>query len=158
MRKKILIGVLLFVLVAGGGLFFWVRSVLAGDTVRLALAEQLSTALGQPVKVGSITTTIYPRITVKLGDVTIGEPARIQVRSLDLGTDFRALLSRRIEHASLHLNGGRIELPLPSFTLSSTSSSDTTASSSSPVEIVSIDEIVLSGVEVVSGGRTLRGD
>ncbi len=27
-----------------------------------------------------------------------------------------------------------------------------------PVEIVSIDEIVLSGVEIVSGGRTLRGD
>src|SRR5262249_22209072 len=32
------------------------------------------------------------------------------------------------------------------------------AGHSSPVEIVSIDEIVLHGVEIVSGGRTLGGD
>jgi uncharacterized protein involved in outer membrane biogenesis len=79
------------------------------------------------------------------------------VRTLQVATDFRALLSRQIAHATLRLNGARIELPLPRF-----ASGDAPAAESAPgkppVEIVSIDEIVLRGVEIVSGGRTLRAD
>ena len=51
-------------------------------------------------------------MTVKLGDVVIGKPAGVQIASLNLGTDFRALLSRRIEHASAKVEGARIQLPL----------------------------------------------
>ena len=155
MLKKTLVGVAALLLVLSFGLFFWVRSVFTEDTVRVALAGQLSRALGQPVTVGSIGATIYPRVTVNLGQVTIGDPARIQVQTLRVGTDFRALLSRRIEHATLNLSGAHIELPLPPFSVGSGSSS---GSSGSPVEIVSVDAIVLNGVEVVSGGRTMKGD
>src|SRR5205085_10839847 len=102
MAKKIAIGVAALVLVGGLGLYVWARSVFGQDTVRVAIATQISHALGQPVSVGSIGVGIYPRVTLRLGDVAIGEPARIKVRALDVGTDFRALLSRSIEHAALH--------------------------------------------------------
>jgi uncharacterized protein involved in outer membrane biogenesis len=158
--KKILAGALVIVLVAMCAGFFWVRSVFAGDGVRVALAAQLSKAIGQPVTVAGVTATAYPRVTVNLHDVRIGEPAHVQVAELHVGTDFRALLSRRIEHATLRLAGARLELPLP--TLETGGQADKRAGQpptrSSPVELVSIDEIVLSDVQIVSGGRTLRGD
>ena len=155
MLKKIILVSLAVLLVVMVGGFFWVRSVLGGDGVRTAIADQMTKAIGQPVSIGSISASPYPRVTVSLGDVRIGNPPRIQVSALDIGTDLRALLSRRIEHASLRLQGGRIELPLPPFPgLAATPES----SGGSPVELVSIDEIVLNDVQIISGGRTLRGD
>jgi uncharacterized protein involved in outer membrane biogenesis len=159
LRRKILIGVAVAVVLGAGGLFFWARSVLTQDTVRSALAAQLSTALGQPVVVGSIGATIFPRVAVNLGEVKIGEPARIHVRTLQVGTDIRALLSRRIEHATVRLDGARIELPLPPFDLTSTDSTEASPEAgSAPVQIVSIDEILLRDITIVSGGRTLGGE
>lgn len=158
MVKKILIGGLLAVVVLFGGLFFWARTVLTGDTVRTALAAQVEKAIGQPVSIGSIDATITPRVTLKLGDVRIGPPGKIVVGELNVGTDFNALLSRRIEHATMTLTQAHLELPLPAFTIASSSTPDAAAPTKPPVELVSIDEIVLHDVEVVSGGRTLRGD
>jgi uncharacterized protein involved in outer membrane biogenesis len=156
MLKKILLAALLLFLVVSIGLFIWVRAVFAQDGVRAALAEQLSKALGQPVEVGSIAATIYPRVTVNLGDVAIGKPARIRVQKLHVGADFGALLSRRIEHARLELSGAHVQLPLPAFSLGGGSTS--ASASKPPVEIVSIDVVALRGAEIVSGGRTLTGD
>jgi uncharacterized protein involved in outer membrane biogenesis len=157
---KVLVGVLVLVVVASVGLLLWVRAVFTQDTVRTSIAAQLSRSIGQRVTIGSIGAGIYPRITVNLGDVSIGRPARIQVGTLHVGTDFRALLSRRIEHASMQLAGARIELPLPDFAILSSppASASGDGQRSSAVEIVSIDEIVLNKLEIRSGGRTLRGD
>lgn len=157
MLKKVLIAALVLILLVGGGLSIWARSVLGQDGVRTTIAAQLSKSLGQPVTIGSIGATIYPRVTVNLGDVSIGQPARIKVQTLHVGTAFGALLSRRIEHASMNLSGARIELPLPDFAIASSAPPAGAEPSSSSVEIVSIDEVVLSDVEIVSGGRTLRG-
>ena len=160
MLKKALIALVVLVVLLGGGLAIFARSVLGQDGVRTAIAGQLSKSLGQPVTIGSIGATIYPRVSVNLGDVSIGQPAKIKVQTLHVGTDFRALLSRRIEHASMNLSGAHIELPLPDFTVASSApaSGDAQGAASSPgVEIVSVDEIVLSDVEIVSGGRTLKG-
>lgn len=158
MLKKLLVGGLIGVVVLFGGLFFWAKSALGGDAVRSALAAQVEKAIGQPVAIGAIDATIMPRVSVTLGNVTVGPPNKISVGQLQVGTDFNALLSRRIEHASLILTGARIELPLPEFTIAPSSEPADAGSSGSPVELVSIDEIVLKDVEVVSGGRTLRGD
>jgi uncharacterized protein involved in outer membrane biogenesis len=156
MLKRILLGTFVLLVLLATGLFVWARAVFTEDTVRVALANQLSRALGQPVTIGSIAVTIVPRLTVNLGQVTIGEPARIRVQTLHVGADFRALLSRRIEHGRLELSGARIELPLPSFTAGGSSTS--VSSNKAPVELVSVDAIVLRGVEIVSGGRVLTGD
>src|SRR5688572_11199503 len=112
MIKKILLGLFAILVIGSLGLFLWARSVFTHDNVRTTLAAELSEALGQPVTIGSIGATIYPRVTVKLGDVVIGKPAGVQIASLNLGTDFRALLSQRIEHASAKVEGARIQLPL----------------------------------------------
>ena len=164
MLKKILIGVVALVIVFGIGLFFWARSVLTGDNVRTAVAAQLSDALGQPVTVGGVTASVYPRVTMTLEAVRIGEPASIEIGSLHVGTDFGALLSRRIEHAALRIADAHITLPLPPLAVGGGApagdapGSEPEAGGTPPVELVSIDEIVLTGVELTSGGRSLRGD
>lgn len=153
MLKKIVVGGLIVVVLVLAGGVLWVRSVLAGDGVRTAKA------IGQPVTIGRISARAYPRVTVDLGDIRIGESGNVRLGDLQIGTDFRALLSRRIEHATLRLTGAKIQLPLPPLSgLTGSSTQEGQSSGSSSVELVSIDEIVLSGVEIVSGGRTLRGD
>ena len=154
--KRILLAAAVLVVVLGTGLFFWARSVLAGPAVANAVAEQMTKALGQPVAIGALSVNIFPRVTVSVENVQIGRPAKITVKSLHIGTALGALFSRKIEHADLKLDGARIELPLPEFATSPTPAD--APSSAPPVEIVSIDEIVLSGVELVAGGRTLTGD
>ena len=155
MPRKVLAAVGLAVAALAAGLFLWVRAVFTDDIVRSALASQLSSAIGQPVTIGGIGAGLYPRVTVNLKDVAIGEPARIRVRTLHVGASFRALLSRRIEHARLELADARVTLPLPPFAFASAAPS---TSGSAPVELASVDAVVLRNVELVSGGRTVTGD
>ncbi len=156
MKRFLIVGVALFVL-AGIGLALLARSVLTGANVRAAVASQLSAAIGQPVTIGSLGASVYPRVTMDLGEVAIGQPTRIQLASVHVGTGLGALFSRRIEHADVRVEGARITLPLPDLGPARGAASEP-ASGSSPVEIVSIDEIVLRKVEVMNGKRTLRGD
>jgi uncharacterized protein involved in outer membrane biogenesis len=167
-QRNIVAGAVVALLLIAIGMFVWARSILATDSVRNAIAAQLSEAIGQPVAIGGIGVTIFPRVTVNLEQVTIGQPPRIQVDTLQVGTGVRALLSRRIERGALRLSGARIELPLPPLGGASAgvtpdakigpAATSVEVQRRWPVEIVSIDEIELSDVEIVSGGRTLRGD
>ncbi|MEQ1911456.1 MAG: hypothetical protein ABMA15_21740, partial [Vicinamibacterales bacterium] len=137
MFKKVAAGILVLFLVAGLSVFFWARTVLETDAVRNALASQLSKALGQPVTVQSVAATIYPRVTIALRDVTVGETGQIKLKSIDVGTALGALLSRRIEHASLHVSDARLELPLPDLHLGpSSTAASTEPAESSPVTLV----------------------
>ena len=158
MRRNVLLGASLLLIAITAALFLWVRSVFTEDTVRRALASQLSSALGQPVTVGGISAGLYPRVTVNLRQVEIGAPARIRVETLHVGANLRALISRRIEHARLELSGARVDLPLPPFAIGGDSGSPGGGSGHAPVELVSVDAIVLRSVEVVSGGRAVKGD
>ncbi len=161
MLKKILLAVVALVVVGGLGLFVWARSVFSQDTVKATIAAKLSEALGQPVTIGGIGASVYPTVAVDLDKISIGPKDNITVGALRIATDFRALLSRRIEHGSMRLTGAHIQLPLPAFKASSEGRAPAPANTpptAAPVEIVSIDEIVLSDVEIVSNGRTLRGD
>ncbi len=157
MVKKVVAGAVVVLLLAGAGAFFWARAVFETDLVKHALASQLSRALGQPVTVGSVKATVYPRVTISLREVTVGEQREMTMQSIDVGTALGALLSRRIEHATLRVADAHLALPLPDLHLS-TASSSSAGDASSPVTLVSIDSIELTGIEIVSHGRTLRGD
>ena len=154
--KRLLIIAGVLVIVGGIALALYARSVLTGENVRNALAAQVSAAIGQPVTIGGLGASVYPRVTMDLTGVTIGDPARIELQSVHLGTGLRGLFSRRIEHADVRVDGARITLPLPDLEPSEPAAPGD--GGAPPVEIVSIDEIVLHDVEVVSGDRTLRGD
>lgn len=160
MVKKVLLVVVGVILLSVVGLAVWARSILGTDAVRTAIAAQISRQIGQPVTIGGISAAIYPRVTIALDKVTIGQASEITVDKIDVGTDFRALLSRQIEHAAMHLDGARVTLPLPPMTFGSAQPADAGAppASSSPVQIVSIDEVVMKNIAIVSGGRTLKGD
>ncbi len=156
--KRFLLIAAAVVVVVGLGLVVLARQVLTGANVHAAIESQVSAALGQPVSIGSIGASVYPRVTLDLTTVTIGKPARIELGTVHVGTGLRALLSRRIERADVRIDGARLTLPLPSLGANDPTPGPSTGDSKPPVEIVSIDEIVLKNVEVVSGGRTLRGD
>jgi uncharacterized protein involved in outer membrane biogenesis len=158
MLKKVVAGLAILLVVISAILYFWAHSIFSSDLVRTRVAAQMAAALGQPVDIGTIGATIFPRVTMSLGQVRIGNPARITIARLDVGTALRALLSRRIDEAAIHLSGARIELPLPPFTIGSGAAAAETADDEPAVTIESIDEIVLRDVEIVSGGRSLRGN
>lgn len=155
--KRIAVAAIVLVVAAIAGVALLARSVLTGDNVRAAVAAQVSSAIGQPVTIGSIGASVYPRVTMDLTDVTIGEPARIQLPAVHVETGLWPLFSRRIEQAALRIDGARITLPLPDFASGSEAPAQD-APADPPVEIVSVNEIVLSNVELVSGGRTLQAD
>ena len=157
MLKKVIVGIAVLLVAVTVDLYFWAQSIFSSDLVRTRVAAQMSSALGQPVEIGTIGATIFPRVTMSLGEVRIGNPARVTVAQLDVGTALRALLSRRIEGAAIHLSGARIELPLPPFTIGG-GATPATADNDPAITIESIDEIVLRDVEIISGGRSLRGD
>jgi uncharacterized protein involved in outer membrane biogenesis len=157
--KRLVIVLLVLVVVSGVALAFLARSVLTGENVRAAVAVQVSAALGQPVTIGGLDASIYPRVTMDLENVDIGSSSAIHLNSVRMGVALGALLSRRIEGATLNVDGARITLPLPAFAIGrSTDAATPSEDQSLPVEIVSIDEIVLRDVEVVRGDRKLRGD
>jgi hypothetical protein len=154
MLKKAAIALVGLLVLGSLAVFVLARTAFTGDNVRAAVANQVSAAIGQPVTIGDLEASIYPRVTMKLEQVAIGQPPTIQLREIRLGTDLRALFSRRIEHADVRVDGARVQLPLPPMKAGGAAG----GSAGAPVQIVSIDEIVLNAVEVRHADRVLRGD
>src|SRR5262245_31193387 len=149
MRKLLVYSVVTIVVVILGaaGVVYWLFS---GDGLRLAIEQQATAFLGQPVKIGRARAAIMPRTAIYLGDVRIGEPARVTLANVDVSTDFRELLSRRIQDAAVTISNSRIEMPLP-FTIPAGGEDEAPAdasgrASTSAIEIVSIRTIALDDI------------
>ncbi len=159
MRKILLFLVIGVVVVAlcGTAFLYWFFS---GDGLRHAIEEQATAWLGQRVTIGRARAAIFPRTAIRLGDVRIGEPARVSLANVDVSTDFRELISRRIQDAAITISNSRIEMPLP-FALPDESDAGTPgatsdAPSSTAIEIVSVRTITLDDIVVLSRGREVR--
>ncbi len=158
MRKIILfvIGAIVVVAVCAAGLVYWFFS---GDGLRLAIEQQATAFLGQPVTVGRARAGIFPRTAIHLSDVRVGEPARVTLANVDVSTDFRELLSRRIQDAAITIANSRIEMPLP-FSLPASGEGEapnpTGSAANSVVQIVSIRTIALDDIVLVSRGKEVR--
>jgi uncharacterized protein involved in outer membrane biogenesis len=157
MRKIILwlVGVVVLVFVCAAVFVYWFFS---GDGLRRAIEQQATSWLGQPVTIGRARAGIFPRTSIRLGDIRVGNPVRLTLADVDVSTDFRELLSRRIQDATVTVSNSRIELPLPSAPAGG-GSDTTTASSGSgtaAVEIVSVRTIALDDIVLVSRGKEIR--
>src|SRR5262245_43909159 len=103
------VSIVVLLLAAAAGVF-WLFS---GDGMRLAIESQATSWLGQPVRIGGARGQIFPRIGIRLRDVRIGEPARVTLSGVQVSTDLRALLNRRIENARIVISDSRLEMPIP---------------------------------------------
>jgi len=153
MKRVLLIAgavIIVLVAVAAGGLYWF----LSGDGIRRALERQASTWLGQPVQIASARARFFPRIGIELGNVRIGNPARVALQRVAISAPLRPLLNRRIEDAEVTLASSRIDLPLP-FAIPSGSSGSGPAdgSSSGGIQLVSIRAISLRDITIASHGR-----
>jgi uncharacterized protein involved in outer membrane biogenesis len=136
-------------IVAIAGTLYW---LLAGDGVRLALERQASAWLGAPVRIGIARPTLVPRPGLHLERIEVGNPVRLTLGSVDIASDGRALLSRRIEHASIEIANSRIGMPLP-FTLPE--SGTRTSDESTGIHLVSVQAIRLHDIVLESRGRQM---
>ena len=157
MRRIILwlIGVVVLVFLCATGFVYWFFS---GDGLRLAIEQQATSWLGQSVKVARARARIFPRTAIYLGDVRVGDPVRVTLGEVEVSTDFRELLSRRIQDATVTVSDSRIEMPL---SLGPPAGGGTTATSSSgdaasSVQIVSVRTIALDDIVLISRGREVR--
>lgn len=153
MRKILLIAaatIVVLLLIATAGLYWF----FSGDGVRQALEQQATSWLGQPVRIKAAAAQIFPRPGVGLNGIEIGDPVQLTLASVDLSTDLRALLNRRIEDARVVLSDSRIQMPLP-FTIPESDAPTQTesASASGGVEVISVSEISLRDIRIVSRGR-----
>jgi uncharacterized protein involved in outer membrane biogenesis len=137
-------------LVATIGLYWF----FSGDGMRRALEQQAAAWLGQPVRIKAAAAQIFPRPGVGLDGIEVGEPVVLTLARVDLSTDLRALLNRRIEDARVVISDSRIQMPLPfSLPEESASTQSEPASQRSGVEVVSVREISLRDIRIVSRGR-----
>jgi uncharacterized protein involved in outer membrane biogenesis len=147
---------LLIVLVAlvalAAGVIYWFFS---GDAMRRTLEQQATEWLGQPVRIGSASAQIFPRVAIGLGDVRVGEPVRLTLAEVDVSTGLRALLSRRVEDAELIVSNSSITMPLP-FSIPESSAAPANApAAEGGITVASIRAITLRDIRVSSRGREI---
>ena len=142
-------GVLVLVMFAAGGLYWF----LSNDGIRIALEQQASAWLQQPVHIASTGVRFWPRPGLTLRDVTVGRPARLTLGEVAVSTELTALLRGRIADAAIRIGNTRLELPLP-FEIPTTSQEGASAEPAA-FTIESVNSIGLDDVRVVSRGREL---
>lgn len=161
-RLVLIIGLVVVAIgMVAGGFLYW---LLAGDGVRLALERQASNWLGVPVHIGVARAQLFPQPGLHLERVDVGDPVRLTLGTVDLSSDGQALLSRRIENASVVVASSRITMPLP-FAIPSkasrpggpapTAGSAGGTNTTEPIQLVSIRSISLRDIVLNSRGREL---
>lgn len=148
-RRLLLVLVSLIVVLAGG--VYW---LLSSDAVRRSLESQASAWLGVPISIERASARLLPRLGVHLENVRIGSPAHVTLALVDLSTDLRALLSRRVEQADVVIADSRITLPL-AFVVPTDGARAAASGGPRAMTVGSIRTISLRNVRLVSRGREL---
>ncbi len=150
-------GVVVLVLVLAVAVAAAAYWLFRGDAVRLAIERQASAWLAQPVSIGAADAQLFPRIGVRLQDVRVGEPARLILAAVQVSTDVRALLSRRVEDAEITVSDSRIEMPLPfevPMAADATAGGAPASAADAPgLTVASVRTIALRNIRIVSRGR-----
>jgi AsmA protein len=142
--RKWLIAVAAVGVLLAAGAYVVAQQALGGDLVRSQIEQQIASRLGQPVHITSASAVILPSVAIDLRDLTIGQPAAVQIGRVRLATGLRGLISRRVENAAILVENGRVGWPLP-FSLGATNGS---SGGSSSVTVASVRQIQLRNVTV----------
>ena len=148
MARRIVLALAVVLALAAAAVYWF----LSGDGIRLALERQATAWIGQPVRIAEASAQILPRIAIRLRDVSVGEPARLSLASVEVSAGLRALLSRRVEEAEIRIADSRIELPLP-FAIPSGAAREAADGGEGGFTVASIRAIALDDVRIVSRGR-----
>ena len=93
MRRKLLAAAVILILVAG---FILVRVALNPEAIRSAAEARLSAMLGQPVRIGRVSASMFPTPAVLGGDISIGpdpERAELTLEGIRIVPHLRSLIS-----------------------------------------------------------------
>ena len=93
MRRRLLIAALVLILVAG---FVLIRTALKPDALRTAAEARLSAMLGQPVRIGDVSASMFPTPAVVGTNISIGadpQRAELSLESIRVVPRLRSLVS-----------------------------------------------------------------
>jgi uncharacterized protein involved in outer membrane biogenesis len=154
-RVVAVIAVAAVLLVAG--LAIAVRLLLGGDRIKAAIEAQASAALGRPVAIETAVPRIFPRVSLDLGNVTVGAAREVTFERIRLSTGLRAILDRRVEDASVSVERSRVDVRWALALLDSLVNAPRPAAPSVPAFIVdSIGSIAFRDVTLDAGVYSMR--
>ena len=147
-----MLGLVITVVVAIGGASLLVYWLVSGDGPRLALEREASAWMGEPVQIDRAQASLFPRAGLELTNVRVGDPVRLTLATVQVSTDIGALLGQRIEDAAVVVADSRVVMPLP-LPKGDATSAESSEGASDGVQIVSIREISLRNIQIVSRDR-----
>lgn len=153
-----LIAVVILFAIAGGAVYV----LLGGDSVRAAIEAQATAALGRPVRVGTARPRLFPRPSVDLGDVVIGDAREVTIARVLVSTGLAALVHRRVEDATITIERSTIDVPWALALLSAVATSPAAvshpAAAAPPIVIDSVGRIALRDITLAAGDHRLVVD
>jgi hypothetical protein len=160
-RILVFVGIALVVLVGGAAIA--VNVLLSGDRVRAALEAQATVALGHPVRIGGATPRFFPRVSLDLTEIVIGDAREVTIGTVRLSTGLRGLVRRRVEDARVSVERSTIDVRwalalLSALSAPSDGAGDAETPASSALTIDSIGEIAVRDVTLIAGPRKLLVD
>jgi AsmA-like C-terminal region len=156
--RKLLAGLTVLIVLVAITVVLFARGRIGGDAVRRTLESQLSSRVGEPVAIGSVGSSFFPRVMLDLHDVAIGRPVRATITEFSIATGLRGLLSRRVEGAEVIVSKSRLPVEMALGIAAASASSSAGDSVGAGLSIVSIRALSFRQVELVAGRRSLVVD
>jgi len=159
MRGRRFVVVLLILAALGIGAYASIERVLGSDLVRSGLEQQLAARLGQPVRIGSASVSLVPRVAVVLREVIVGEPAVLRLGNVRLVTGLRPLFSRTIADAEIAVSESRVEVPQLLALLRAVATPAASVPQTSPsLTVASVRRLALKDITLTAGQQALHVD
>ena len=106
--RTLLGGVVILLVVVVIAVALFARGTIGSAAVKRTLEQQLSARLGEPVRIDTLGASFFPRVTLDMRNVSIGDPAKATIAELSIATGLRGLLSKRIEDGEIILSNSRV--------------------------------------------------
>jgi uncharacterized protein involved in outer membrane biogenesis len=155
--RKVLAGLAALIAVVAIAVALFARGTIGSGAVKRTLEQQLSARLGDTVRIQTLGASFFPRVTLNMRNVSIGDPPKATIAELSIATGLRGLLSKRIEGGEIILSNSRVPADMV-LGFAGAAASGGSSNSEAGITILSIRTLALRNVELVVGPRSLRFD